>query len=387
MSVALQEFVVGSRGVANHFARNVPRPPVPGEENDTQLPSGGIASNSSTRSSGSYRSHVSGQSLSSSRSHSSGKSHSSTKSRLSTKSRSSSSTAMADAVPQKSNLDQTITSGCNYVTERDDYQAPLGFEPEGSATQDQLPASAFVENSPQPAYLRWAENLESLLIDRDGVRLFRRFLEEERDSALLNFLFACKGLGMVSERDKPHMINVVRTIYKTYIKGNRLGLQPEVKRNIVDRIRCGDVDCSMFSEAVFAVEDLLQNDAYPAFLKSDVYLTYIQLGGSGSADSSGGSSDDAVQHEALASSRGVLATVLEEQELRDIGYQCMPLALTEASLAATQKLRDSAAVARGDRYVTVTVVHSILVAFGCLLLQYKNASFSAPFQKYRSPYT
>jgi len=350
MSVVLQEFVVGSRGVANHFARNVPRPPVPGEENDTQLPPGGIASNSSTRSSGSYRSHISGQSLSSSRSHSSGKSHSSAKSRSSARSRSSSSTAMAAAAPQKSNLDQTVTSGSSYVTEHDDYRAPLGFEPEGSATQDQLPSAAFVENSPQPAYLRWAESLESLLIDRDGVRLFRRFLEEERDSALLNFLFACKGLGMVSDHDKPHLINVVRTIYKTYIKGNRLGLHPDVKRNVVDRIRCGNIDCSMFSEAVFAVEDLLRNDAYPAFLKSDVYLTYIQLGGSGgSADSSGGSSDDAVHQESLMSNHGVLATVLEEQELRDVGYQCVPLALTEASLAATQKLRDSSALARGDR--------------------------------------
>jgi len=351
MSVVLQEFVVGGREVANHFARNVPRPPVPGEENETQLSSGGIASNSSTRSSGSYRSHISGHSLSSSRSNSSGKSHTSSKSRSSAKSRSSSGTAMADMTPQKSKLDQTITSGGNYITVHDDCQAPLGFEPEGSAAMDQLPSVAFVENSSQPAYLKWAENLESLLIDRDGVRLFRRFLEEERDSALLSFLFACKGLGMVPENDKQHLISLVRTIYRTYIKSNRLGLQSDIKCAIVDRIRCGDIDCSVFSDAVFAVEDRLRNDAYPAFLKSDVYLTYIQLGGSGSADSSGGSSDDAVHREAVPSSRGALATVLEEQELKDVGYQRVPLALTEASLAATQKLRDSAALARGDRYL------------------------------------
>jgi len=349
MSVVLQDFVGGSRQVANHFARNVPRPPVPGEENETQLGSGGIASNSSTRSSGSYRSHISGHSLSSSRSNSSGKSHSSSKSRSSAKSRSSSGTAMADVTPQKLKHDQTITSGSHNITEHD-YQAPLGFEPEGSAAVDQLPSVAFVENSPQPAYLKWAENLESLLIDRDGVRLFRRFLEEERDSALLSFLFACKGLGMVPENDKQHLISLVRTIYRTYVKGNRLGLQLDIKSAIVDRIRRGDIDCSVFSDAVFAVEDRLRNDAYPAFLKSDVYLTYIQLGGSsGSADSSGGSSDDAAHREAVPSSCGALATVLEEQELKDIGYQCVPLALTEASLAATQKLRDSAALARGDR--------------------------------------
>ena len=355
--------MVGSRGVANHFARNVPRPPVPGEENDTKLASRAMASNSSTRSSGSHRSHASGQSLSSSRSHSSGKSHTSAKNRLSSKSRSSSSSTGMDATSQKPNLDQTITSASNYVAKHDDGQAPLGFEPEGRSTQDQLPAAAFVENSPQPVYLRWAENLESLLIDRDGVRLFRRFLEEERDSALLNFLFACKGLGMVSEHDKPHIVSVVRTIYKTYIKGNRLGLPSDIKRNIVDRIRRGDVDPSMFSEAVFAVEDLLRNDAYPAFLKSDVYLTYIQLGGSGSANSSGGSSDDAVHHDAVNSMHGALATVLEEQELRDVGYQCVPLALTEVSLAATQKLRGSSAIARGDRYALPSVYLIYVVMF------------------------
>jgi len=291
---------------------------------------------------------------------------------------------MADAAPQNSYLDQTITSGYNYVTQRDNYHARLGFEPERSATQDQLPALAFVENSPQPAYLRWAENLESLLIDRDGVRLFRQFLEEERDSALLNFLFACKGLAMVSEHDKPRMINVVRTVYKTYIKGNRLGLQPEVKRNIVDRIRCGDVSSSMFSEAVFAVEDLLRNDAYLAFLKSDVYLTYIQLGGSGSADSSSGSSDDAVHQEIAASSCDVLPTVLEEQELRDFGYQCMPLPLTEASLAATQKLRDAAALARGDRYVTVTFRVSNPCSFWLLAAIVQKYSPLCFIEKYKS---
>jgi len=263
---------------------------------------------------------------------------------------------MADTTPQKSKHDQTITSCGNHITEREDYQAPLGFEPEGSAAVDQPPSMAFVENSPQPAYLRWAENMESLLIDRDGVRLFRRFLEEERDSALLNFLFACKGLGLVPDNDKQHLISLVRTIYRTYIKGNRLGLQSDIKCAIVDRIRRGDIDCSVFSDAVFAVEDLLRNDAYPAFLKSDVYLTYIQLGGSGSADSSGGSSDDTVHREAALSSRAALATVLEEQELKDVGYQCVPLALTEASLAATQKLRDSAALARGDRYPLLLLV-------------------------------
>lgn len=348
---------MGSQGVANHFARNVPRPPVPGEENETQSTSGGIGSSLSTRSSGSYRSHISGQSISSSRSSSSGKSHASAKSRSSAKSRLSSGTAMSDVTPQKSKHDQTITSGNSHIcSEHEDYQAPLGFEPEGSTNEDQLPAAAFVENSPLPAYLKWAENMESLLIDRDGVRLFRQFLEEERDSALLCFLFACKGLCMVPESDKQHLINLVRTIYRTYIKGNRLGLQLDIKSSIVDRIRRGDIDSLLFSEAVFAVEDLLRNDAYPAFLKSDIYLTYVQLGGSGSADSSGGSSDDAVHREAVVSNRLALATVLEEQELKDVGYSRVPLALTESSLAATQKLRDTALLARGDRYIVIGVL-------------------------------
>ena len=355
--------MVGSRGVANHFARNVPRPPVPGEENELQLALGGIGSNSSTRSSGSYRSHVSGQSLSSGKSHSSGKSQTSAKSRFSIKSLTSSCSAMADSTSQKSKLDQTITASGNCVSDFDDSQAPLGFEPEGSATGDQLPSASFVENSPQPAYVRWAENLESLLIDRDGVQLFRRFLEEERDAALLNFLFACKGLGMISEDDKLHVINTARTIYKTYVKVNRLGLQSDVRHVIADHYRHGDIDRSMFSEAVFAVEDMLRNDAYPAFLKSDVYLTYIQHGGSGSANSSGGSSDDAVHHATGLSSRAGLATVLEEQELRDVGYQYIPLTLTEASLAATQKQRDTSALARGDRYA----LHCLCYSFGLLV--------------------
>jgi len=271
----------------------------------------------------------------------------SAKSRSSGKSRSSSSSSAADGTSKKPSLDQTLTSGSSYINKHDNHQVPL----EGSTCQDQQPEATFIEDSLQPAYLKWAENLESLLIDRDGVRQFRRFLEEERDSALLNFLFACKGLVSL-EHNKPQMMTVARAIYRRYVKGNRLGLQLDIKRNVVDRIRRSDIDSSMYSEAVFAVEDLLRNDAYPAFLKSDVYLTYIQLGGSGSADSSGGSSDDAVRQDAVPSSRGALATVLEEQELTDVGHQCVPLALTEVSLAATQKLRDSAALTRGDRCVS-----------------------------------
>ena len=75
-----------------------------------------------------------------------------------------------------------------------DSSAPLGFEPEGSC------GTAIMEGVPgtssPPSYLRWARNLNSLLEDPEGVRLFRRYLAQEGPSHAdpLEFWFACNGL-------------------------------------------------------------------------------------------------------------------------------------------------------------------------------------------------
>lgn len=65
-----------------------------------------------------------------------------------------------------------------------------------------------------PSYLRWAHTLSYLLEDREGVELFKRYVEQEgaihRDR--LNFYFACEGLKQQTDPDK--IKQMIGAIYK-----------------------------------------------------------------------------------------------------------------------------------------------------------------------------
>jgi len=55
-----------------------------------------------------------------------------------------------------------------------------------------------------PSYLNWARTLNHLLEDRDGVELFKKYVEEEAPAYNdhLNFYFACEGLKQQTDPEK-----------------------------------------------------------------------------------------------------------------------------------------------------------------------------------------
>lgn len=334
-SVVVQDFLRAAAGGGN-FARSAPRPPVPGEETDRSCAS-------STRSAGSHQSHVSAATQSQS-----GRSCSDVGSHQSSKKTSGKSSSVSPcATPRKSTLDKTSSTASvdgSTLKPASDAAAPLGFEPEGSA--DGSPG--FVETG-TPAYLRWAESLKYLLEDGEGVKLFRQFLVDQEHGAAnaLDFWFACSGLKLVSGSDRVTVTSLVRLIYKKYVKGDRLRLRPEAKRQIVDRLRRDDVDQAIFDAAQAEVEGAIRNETYPLFLKSDTYLHYVQLGGESPKASHNSSGSDRVSHSLI------LPTVHEERELQsaDIGdtSRLLPVlqdsyvtpSLTECLLLSTRKERQN----------------------------------------------
>ena len=294
-----------------NFTESAPRPPVPGEED--VLSSCGA----STRSSGSHRN----KSLNSS-----------------------SSTLRAEhspaATPRRSNLDRhNRSTGCTgSIRDGCEEEAPLGFEPEGSVAS----SPQFTENG-TPTYLKWAQNLNNLLEDGEGVKLFKQFLDQENCSNQLDFWFACQGLKMSGD-DTRNQAQLVRVIYRKYIKGDLLpSLAPEMKRKIYERIRVTDCSSdliSIFDDAQAEVERCMRNDSYPLFLKSDLYVQYIQTGGDSpktSNNSSGSSSARPLS--------GPLPTLNEGEELRpedvksSANTSAVPLSLTSSALRATSHLR------------------------------------------------
>lgn len=148
----------------------------------------------------------------------------------------------------------------------------LGYEPEGSA-------------SPTPPYLKWAESLHSLLDDQDGINLFRTFLKQEDCADLLDFWFACSGFRKlepcVSNEEK--RLKLAKAIYKKYILDNNgivsRQIKPATKSFIKDCVMKLQIDPDMFDQAQTEIQCMIEDNTYPLFLKSDIYLEYTRTGG------------------------------------------------------------------------------------------------------------
>ena len=214
-----------------------------------------------------------------------------------------------------------------------DIDAPLGFEPEGSAAS----SPPFTENS-SPPYLKWAESLAHLMEDSDGIKLFKQFLDQEHSSNSLEFLFACKGLQLVSPSDHSRIQSLVKLIYKRYIKGDELNLLPEVKKTIVEKLKHMEcVDQTIFNEAQELVETGVKTETYPLFLKSDLYIQYVQSGGESPKTSNTSSGSNSVRPVSA-----LLPTLREGEELKQEDLKKGPntsLTLTPGNIMATTSQR------------------------------------------------
>ncbi|XP_061412353.1 axin-1-like [Lethenteron reissneri] len=149
---------------------------------------------------------------------------------------------------------------------RADYD--LGYEPEGSA-------------SPTPPYVRWGESLHSLLDDRDGTHLFRTFLEQEELPDMLDFWFACNGFRNLLANK---MGKAARLIYKRYVSDTAGVVAAHLKAATRAYVRdCvlarGVADPTVFDQAQLEIQQQMEENSYPAFLKSELYLEYARAAG------------------------------------------------------------------------------------------------------------
>ncbi|KAM4765568.1 axin-1 isoform 1-T2 [Cyanocitta cristata] len=148
----------------------------------------------------------------------------------------------------------------------------LGYEPEGSA-------------SPTPPYLKWAESLHSLLDDQDGINLFRTFLKQEDCADLLDFWFACSGFRKLEQcvSNEEKRLKLAKAIYKKYILDNNgivsRQIKPATKSFIKDCVMKLQIDPDMFDQAQTEIQCMIEDNTYPLFLKSDIYLEYTRTGG------------------------------------------------------------------------------------------------------------
>ncbi|XP_053964097.1 axin [Anastrepha ludens] len=154
-------------------------------------------------------------------------------------------------------------------------------------------------NSP-PSYLNWARTLNHLLEDRDGVELFKKYVEEEAPgyNDQLNFYFACEGLKQQNDPEK--IKQIIGAIYR-FLRKSQLSIPEDLRRTIKAGLK-NEVPLSsdIYDSMQQCVEATIRDNIYPSFLCSEMYILYIQQMsvsherfGSGTAGSGSGSSSGA----------------------------------------------------------------------------------------------
>lgn len=209
----------------------------------------------------------------------------------------------AAPTPRTSSLYQhSIHDGC----------APLGFEPEGQS------GSPKGEAASPPGCLTWARNLHSLLSDPDGVKLFRKYLEEEGASDTLDFWFACAGLRKQAPSPPDKVAQIVRVIYRRFFLKTQLEIDESLRKQVHTRLKDSTtpLDIHVFDEACESVEKLITDTTYPNFLRSDVYLSHVRAIQTGPVSDLSCSSGESGEVSADGGqSSGGLATLHEDKEL------------------------------------------------------------------------
>ncbi|XP_062243892.1 axin-1-like [Platichthys flesus] len=256
--------VVTSLRGPSHFTEDAPRPPVPGEEGSDVDPPVQHSTNT--------RPNTLSQTL--------GYSPSSLLSKMGDPS--SYTPSSSSATPRRPDLD-------------------LGYEPEGSA-------------SPTPPYLKWAESLHSLLDDQEGIQLFRNFLCQEGCADLLDFWFACSGFRKTSQEKRAKL---AKAIYRKYIvDGSGIvsrQIKAPTKSFIRDCVGKPHPDPAMFEQAQTEIQAMMEENTYPLFLKSDLYLEYTRTGGESPKPNP---SDQSPSSGPAKTVPGYLPTLAEDEEWR-----------------------------------------------------------------------
>ncbi|XP_076314903.1 axin-1-like [Tachypleus tridentatus] len=129
-----------------------------------------------------------------------------------------------------------------------------------------------------PTYLKWAEDLQCLLQDLEGVNLFKKYLTQENCADSLNFWFACEGLKKANPTDVVYIQQVIKLIYKKFIRSGQTDIKQGTREEIASKINSKiGFDQTIFDNAQKNIEIIMARTTYPSFLKSELYLQYVQL--------------------------------------------------------------------------------------------------------------
>ncbi|XP_019762015.2 axin isoform X2 [Dendroctonus ponderosae] len=190
------------------------------------------------------------------------------------------------------------------------------FKTASSQSQPSNPSSDAATVRSPPACLNWAKSLHCLFQDAEGVKLFRQYLDSEciQHSNALKFWFACEGLRKQQEVDK--IMQLVRVIYRKFILKYTLPIPEDVREKIGDIVKSSEClypPVTLYDSVQAQIENLLLTTTYPNFLKSDMYLQYVEKAQNSMSNES--TSEFSTDFSNLASGVDLLPTLHEDVEL------------------------------------------------------------------------
>ena len=117
---------------------------------------------------------------------------------------------------------------------------------------------------------QWKLSLEHLLSDPAGVTAFNKHLEREFSSENLQFYLLCKKYEVCLMKDLKERAREIFTMFLSEGSENQIHL-PHRERELI-REDLGCPSNSTFDEAQMRISRQMEMDAYPRFLKSDIFL-------------------------------------------------------------------------------------------------------------------
>ncbi|VFV46868.1 regulator of g-protein signaling [Lynx pardinus] len=128
--------------------------------------------------------------------------------------------------------------------------------------------------TPEEAVI-WGESFDKLLSHKDGLETFTRFLKTEFSEENIEFWIACEDFK--KSEDPQQIILKAKAIYEKFIQNDapqEVNLDFHTKEVITKSIT--QPTLHSFDAAQSRVYQLMEQDSYTRFLKSDIYLDLIE---------------------------------------------------------------------------------------------------------------
>lgn len=130
-------------------------------------------------------------------------------------------------------------------------------------------------NPSPPAALKWAQSLQCLLEDIQGVSLFKDFLEQDGQESYLSCWFACRGIKKIHPSDRERLNNSIKIVFLKKVK-KISAISDDTKEEIKNKLASHtNLDNTIFDKAQQELEAYMMKTTYPNFLKSDLYIQHL----------------------------------------------------------------------------------------------------------------